>query len=169
MGNKAESNLLTLAQLISKNNWQDMAAQSAIWAITDGNDYSDIYSDNKSEMTSLREFIKKTKGITTPELPQGNSVFSINTESENTYLKYNKGEVSGSFEFTIKSDLNLSMILYNDKGEEVRKSLMNYTFKKGINTLTYTYTYFGVPLGNYYVKLLDDKGNVFLEKMLTFK
>jgi hypothetical protein len=169
MGTKAEGDLLALARVISKNNWQDMGAQSAIWAITDGNDYSDIYSDNKIEMTSLRDIVKKAKGITTPVLPQGDSIFSINTESENTYLKYLKGEVSGAFEFTIKSDLTLSMILYNDKGDEVRKSLMNYTFKTGINKLTYTYTYFGVPLGNYYVKLLDNKGTVFLEKMITFK
>jgi hypothetical protein len=169
MSHKAEGDLLTLAQLVSKNNWQDMGAQSAIWAMTDGNDYADIYSDNESEMTTLRDFVKKTKGITAPLQPQGNEVFSINTESKNTYLKYSKGEISGSFEFTNKSDLSLSMILYNDKGEEFRKSFTNMTFKKGNNTLTYTYYYFNIPLGNYYVKLLDGEGNVFLEKMLTFK
>ncbi|MFH0866550.1 MAG: hypothetical protein V1904_10155 [Bacteroidota bacterium] len=169
MGPKAEGDLLTLAQLISKNNWQDMAAQSAIWALTDGNDYGDIYSDNKSEMASLREIVKKAKGITTPSFPQGDSLFSINTESEGTYLKYLKGEVSGSFEFTLKNNLNLTMTLYNDEGEVVIKGFSNHTFKKGIHQLTYTYTYYSFPIGNYYLKLFDDKGNVFLEKMLTFK
>ena len=168
MGNKAEGNLLALAQMISKNNWQSMAAQSAIWAMTDDNDFSDIYSDDKNEMTTLRNFVKKVKGITTPTVP-ANDNFKINTESENTYLKYKKGEVSGSFEFTLKKDINLSMMLYNDKGEITRKSFTNITFKAGTNTLDYTYTYFNVPLGNYYVKLLDDKGTVFLEKMITFK
>lgn len=169
MGEKAEGDLLALAQLISKNNWQDMAAQSAIWAITDNNDFADIYSSNKDEMKLLRDFVKEVKGITTPALPQGDEIFQINTESENTYLKYSKGKVSGSFEFTIKTDLNLSMMLYNDSGEVVRKSLTNYTFKAGTNKLTYTYSYFGIPLGNYYVKLLDDKNSIFLEKMITIK
>lgn len=170
MGSKAEGDLLKLAQLISKNNWQDMTAQSAIWSITDGNDYSDIYSDNnKTEMTALRDFVKKSKGIITPIQPQGNDVFKVNTESENTYLKYKKGEVTGSFEFSIKEDLSLSMRLYNEQGEEFKKGFSNLVFKKGINTITYTYIYYNIPLGNYYVKLLDDTGSVFLEKMLTFK
>lgn len=170
MGAKAEGDLLKLAQLISKNNWQDMTAQSAIWAYTDGNDYADIYSEtNKTEMNALRDFIKKSKGITTPELPQGTDNFSINTESENTFLKYGKGEVSGSFEFTIKQDLSLSMTLYNDKNEVVKKGFSDIVFKEGINTITYTYMYFNIPIGNYYVKLLDKDGKVFLEKMLTFK
>lgn len=170
MGAKAEGDLLKLAQLISKNNWQDMAAQSAIWAITDGNDYADIYSEtNKTEMTALRDFVKKSKGITSPELPQGSDNFMLNTESDNTFLKYGKGEVSGSFEFTIKQDLSLSMCLYNDKGDVVKKGFSDMVFKYGINTITYTYKYFNYPIGNYYVKLLDKDGKVFLEKMLTFK
>ena len=169
LGKKAEGKLLELAQLISKKNFQDNAAQSAIWAMTDNNDFSDIYADNKEEMKILRNFVREAKGIKDDPAVQSNAVFDLKKEAEGTYLKYTKGNINGSFEFELKQDLQLSMNLYNENGELKRMCMQNYTFKSGVNTVTYKFEYFNVPLGNYHLKLIDNKGNVFIDKILTFK
>ena len=169
LGKKAEGKLLELVQLISKNNFQDGAAQSAIWAITDNNDLYDIYSDNNSETILLKNFVKKAKGITDEIVQNNNSPFELQKDAPGTFVKYGNGKVSGSFEFTLKTDTPLSIALYNDKGELKYKGVQNYLFHDGHNTLTYEYIYKNYPVGNYYMKITDDKGSILLNKLLTFK
>jgi hypothetical protein len=168
VGKKAEGKLLELAQLISKNNFQSNAAQSAIWAMTDNDNIYNIYSDNKEETKILRSFVKEAKGLTNVDV-DGNAPFKLDEEAEGTYVKYAKGKLNGSFEFELKKDTPLNLTLYNEEGTAIRKTLQNYTFKAGQNTLTYEFTYNNIPVGNYRLKLYDDKGTIFLDKILTFK
>jgi hypothetical protein len=168
LGKKAEGKLLELAQLISKNNFQSNAAQSAIWAMTDNDNIYNIYSDNKEETKILRSFVKEAKGLTNVDV-EGNAPFKLDEEAEGTYVKYAKGKLDGSFEFELKKDTPLNLTLYNEEGTAIRKTLQNYTFKAGQNTLTYEFTYNNIPVGNYRLKLYDDKGTIFLDKILTFK
>lgn len=167
LGNKADGNLLELAQLISKNNFQDDAAQTAVWAITDDYEYSDIYSENSSEMKTLRDFVKKAKGIT--EDSTKDQPFQLMRDDPKTYINYSSGNIKGSFAFELKQDTKLSLTLYKESGEIFHKSVQGYLFKKGNNTLTYTFTYKNVPEGNYTLKLTDEAGNALLNKVLTFK
>jgi hypothetical protein len=169
LGKKADGKLLELCQLISKNNFQDYTAQSAIWTLTDNNDIYDIYSDNKDESALLKSFVRKAKGISEESEQNNNSSFKLDREAPGTFVKYGTGSVTGSFEFTLKTDTPLSLTLYNDKGEISHKCAQNYIFHDGHNTLTYEFTYKNFPVGNYYLKMTDDKGTVLLNKLLTFK
>lgn len=155
VGNKASGNLLTLAKYISDNNYQSMAAQSAIWCLTDNNDPGDIYTENTIQMKNLRDFVFKTTGK------------KVNSSGQ--YLKYEKGKVSGQLEFELKQDKIMTVCLYDESGKLIRSSFKNFNYQSGINTISYEYEYFNIPSGNYYVKLIDSKGDVFLSKMLTFK
>jgi len=169
IGSKAKGKLLELAQVISKNNFQDNAAQSAIWALTDNSDLYDIYCDNVDEMLSLKNFVKKAKGITESSDQNKNKAFDLDKEAAGTFVKYGNGKITGSFEFELKADTPLSLILYNDKGEVTHKCVENLTFYAGQNTLTYELTYKYIPIGNYHLKMTDNKGKLLLDKILTFK
>lgn len=155
VGAKATGNLLALAKYISDNNYQSMAAQSAVWCLTDNNEPSDIFSDNSVQMKNLRDFVFKTTGK--------------KVSSPGQYLKYEKGKISGQLEFELKQDKIMTMNLYDESGKLIRSSFKNFNYQSGINTITYEYEYFNIPAGNYYLKLEDPKGEVFLSKMLTFK
>ena len=169
LSKKADGKLLELCQLISKNNFQDGSAQSAIWAMTDNNDLYDIYSDNKAETDLLKGFVRKAKGISEESEQKSNSTFELNREAPGTYVNYCTGKISGSFEFDLKTDTKLNLILYTDKGEVSRKCVQNQIFLSGNNTLRYEFTYKNFPIGNYYLKMTDEKGTVLINKLLTFK
>lgn len=166
LGKKAEGKLLELAQLISKNNFQSNAAQSAIWAMTDNDNIYNIYSDNKEETKILRTFVKEAKGLTDVD---GNAPFKLDEEAEGTYVKYSKGKLTGSFEFDLKNDTPMDMALYNESGEQIWKWSKTYTFLSGHNTLNYEFDFNHIPIGNYHLKVTDDKGTIFIDKILTFK
>jgi len=168
LGKKADGKLLELAQLISKNNFQDNAAQCAIWAMTDNDNVYNICSDNYEETKILRKFVKEAKGPVNTNV-DNNAAFRLDEEATGTYVKYGKGMLSGSFEFMLKQNTSLSLTLYNDKGEIAHKCVQNYMFRSGKNTLTYKFTYNHFPIGNYHLKMFDDKGNTLLDKILTFK
>jgi hypothetical protein len=155
VGKKAEGNLLALAKYISDNDYQSMAAQSAIWCLTDNNDPGDIYSENTVQMKNLRDFVFKTTGK--------------KVSSSGQYMKYEKGKVSGQLEFELKQDKVMSMNLYDESGKLIRSSFKNFNYPWGINTISYEFEYFNIPAGNYYLKLVDSKGDVFLSKLITFK
>lgn len=169
LGKMAEGKLLELAQLISKNNFQGQAAQSAIWALTDNNDLYDIYSDNASEMIMLKNFVRKAKGLPENAVSNSESSFELKTESPATFVKYGTGTVSGSFQFKLKKDTPLNLFLYNEKGELARKSLENQIFKSGQNTLKFEFHYTHFPVGNYRLKMFDKEGNVLINKLLRFQ
>ncbi len=168
LGKKAEGKLLELAQLISKNNFQSNAAQSAIWAITDNDDIYNICSDNKEESKILRTFVKEAKGLTDVDVA-GNAPFKLDINADGTFVKYSAGKITGSFEFELTKDTKMSMVLVNEKGEQIWKWSKDYTFMAGTNTISYEFGYNHIPVGNYHLKLTDDMGNVFINKILTFK
>lgn len=155
VGGMASGNLLKVAQFISEKNYQSNAGQHALWAISDNANPGDIYSDNKLETAALKDFVYKATG-------KKESV-------SGSFIKYEKGKVKGAVAFELKNDKVLSIILYNEAGEVVKSTIKNYTYKAGINTVSYEYQYFNIPAGNYYLKFVEPDGTVFLSKMLTFK
>lgn len=169
LGKKADGKLLELAQLLSKNNYQSGAAQSAVWALTDNDDVYNITSDNPAETKALRTFIKAAKGIKDEPAVNKNSAFNLKQDASGTFMKYNKGKVNGSFEFELKADTPLSLTLFNDKGDVARKCMQDYTFHEGTNTVTYEFSYFNTPAGNYHLKLIDGSGAILIDKIITFK
>lgn len=63
----------------------------------------------------------------------------------------------------------MSMALINESGEQIWKWSKTYTFLSGHNTLNYEFDFNHIPVGNYHLKVTDDKGTIFIDKILTFK
>jgi hypothetical protein len=172
MGNMAEGNLLKLIEIISKNNFQTMTAQSAVWAVSDANDVTDVYSDNKDEMIILRKFISKTTSTSQKinNTQEYTGFFKIKNDiSDSTFLKYSSGKLEGAIQFELKADALLYLTLYTEKGTLAKSCFQNKLYKAGVSTIKYEFDYASAPNGNYYLKLYDSKGNVFVNKFLTVK
>jgi hypothetical protein len=172
LGKMAEGNLLKLVELINKNNYQTMAAQSAIWTVADNNDITDVYSDDKGEMVILRKFVSevKTKQVPPKNFSDNIGFFKTKTDiDDSTYLKYSNGKIEGSIQFELTEDVSLYLTLYSENGTLVKSCFQNKLYKKGTNTIQYEFFYASTPRGNYHLKLYDSKGNILADKFITVK
>lgn len=144
LNSMADGNLLTMARFISKNKFQSLAAQEAIWVITDNNDIGSIYSVNTEEMNALQSLVCKLTGKLPPPAPH--SIF------------YASGMVSGEIVFENKQKETYSFLMMNETGEKIGTFFEGKTIDKPIvTTLTWRFRFNGFPKGIYYVKLLDSK------------
>jgi hypothetical protein len=144
MGKMSEGNLLTLAQFIGKNNFQSLAAQQAVWVITDDNDLGSIFSENADEMNKLQSFVSKLTGKLPPPAPH--TIF------------YSSGMVSGEITFENKQRETYSFIMLNEANETIGRFFENKTIEiPMITTLNWRFRFSGFPKGVYYVKLLNSK------------
>lgn len=172
IGNMAEGNLLKLVQIISKNNFQTHAAQSAVWTVTDNNDITDVYSNDKNQTIILRSFVNEFKTVKDyyNNLTDYAGFIKIsNGIGDSTFLNYKPDKVEGAIQFELKEDKLLSLVLYNEKGETAKTCFRNKSYKAGNNTITYDFSYYTVPKGNYHLKLFDNDGNILIDKFMTFK
>jgi hypothetical protein len=62
MGPMATGGLLQLTRFIGTKNYQDHTGQEAIWAITDNNDLSHIYSNNAQELKEILQLVSQLTG-----------------------------------------------------------------------------------------------------------
>ncbi len=170
MGNMADGILLKLVEIISRNNFQTMAAQSSVWAVSDNNDITDVYSNNQQEMITLRQFVKKSRPATANNVQEYTGFFKIKNDiSDSTYLKYSSGKIEGAIQIELKEDAQLYLTLYSENGTLTKSCFQNKLYKKGTSTIKYEFDYYTVPNGNYHLKLYDSKGTVLIDKFMTFK
>lgn len=172
LGKMAEGNLLKLVEIINKNNYQTMAAQSAIWSVSDNNDITDVYSDDQGEMIILRKFVSavKLEDALTKKYADYIGFFIVKTDIEDsTFLKYANGKIEGAIQFELTEDASLYLTLYSEKGTLVKSCFQNKLYKTGIHTVQYEFNYASTPRGNYHLKLYDSKGNILVDKFITVK
>ncbi len=132
-GTMAPQQLAPLIRYIDDNNYQNDAAQQAIWCMT--NDYSpyQISSDDTLVSNKLRKKVCELKNVPFvrdagqqhfPSLP----LFRI---------------VDGSFTYIIQKTKLVDLIIFNEAGQEVKKLVTNTTQPAG----SYTYDYhFNFPI-----------------------
>jgi hypothetical protein len=63
LGERAQGDLLSLAQLIALKNYQNYAAQDAVWSFTDGSSILGINSSNPAIEDELQSFVAKSMKI----------------------------------------------------------------------------------------------------------
>jgi hypothetical protein len=147
LGAMATGGLLQLTQFIGTKNYQDHTGQEAIWAITDNNDLSNIYSENAQELKEMLQIVSKITGKPVPEIPQP--------------IEYAEGSVSGEIIFHNKQSESYSMILEDESGKEIVTFFENQLIEKPVkNTLSWKFRYKGFPKGIYYVKLFTKSGEI---------
>lgn len=63
LSDRATGDLLALSQLIAQKNYQNFAAQDAVWSFTDGTSILDIHSQNTSVENELQSFVANAKKV----------------------------------------------------------------------------------------------------------
>lgn len=147
LGPMAEGNLLALAQFLSKNNFQGLAAQEAVWAITDNNDPGSIFSDHADEMDKLLSLVCKLTGKLPPPAPHR--------------IFYASGMVSGEIVFENKQRETYFFLMRDEEGKDIGTFFENKTITNPmVITLTWRFRFNGFAKGVYYVSLLNAKKEV---------
>ena len=126
LGEMANGYLLQLTQLLEKNNYQDHAGQSAVWAITDHVDTIAIYSSDNSEKSILRKFIGKFQVATAEK-----KIVPVYDPSRTTYIEKNEYNISGKIDWTMKSGGFASLIVYDEQGNLVSTIFDKRKFDEG--------------------------------------
>jgi hypothetical protein len=140
-GSLADGNLLTLALFISRNNLQGSAGQQAVWVLTDENEISNIYGEEKGAK-QLLEFVAKLTGKPIPKSPQ--------------VMLYSDGEISGEINFENKVPDFFSMYLVNGVNEKLMTYFENQEVSRPTrNTLKWRFRYKGFPKGVYFIRVIN--------------
>ncbi|WP_020528728.1 hypothetical protein [Flexithrix dorotheae] len=128
LGTLAKGYLLQLTKLIDAENYQTSTAQSAVWAITDGNSIGEIYGQDTTMVKELCKVVSEATGqpCTGKNLqPRNHSITSIKTSLECLIPDYAE---------------NLSLTMYDENGNRIRSYFSEkdlqpgfYQFKIGMN------------------------------------
>lgn len=144
----ANGNLLTLANYIVKNKFKSFAVQNAIWAITDNNDLSSIYSENTRESDSLRKFVSKLKGI-----PFEAIIKTIHVDQKITNGKF-------KFDFNNKEGGLYSIYLYNSNGELMQEFKKDFDYPHYDKiTVSYKFQTF-ITAGTYFIRVVRNGNEI---------
>jgi len=125
-GEIADGFLFQLTQLLEKNNYQDHAGQSAVWAITDHIDTTAIYSSDNSEKNILRKFIG-TYQIATAD----KKIVPIYDPEKTTYIEKKEYSISGKIDWTMNSNTFASLLVYDEQGNLISTIFNNRKFEEG--------------------------------------
>ena len=85
LGKKAEGNLLKLAQYLAQNKYISSTAQSAVWAVADGDkNMKDIYGENLTEVRGIARLVSEMLAIPMPQVivPRPHHITNISTSLE---------------------------------------------------------------------------------------
>jgi hypothetical protein len=125
-GDIADGYLLQLSQLLEKNNYQDHAGQSAIWAITDHIDTTAIYSSDNLEKNVLRKFIGTYQKATAEK-----KIIPVYDPEKTTYIERKEYNISGKLDWTMSSNTYASLLVYDEQGNLVSTIFEKRKFDEG--------------------------------------
>ena len=162
IGRMADSNLVSMARFIDKNNLQkNHIAQSAVWVVSDGTQMESIGGDDPLSKT-IQQFVSKLTGKSLPKY----KVEYI--ESDNGIAFYNHPtKISGTFEYETYTNGLVTFGIYDSKGHVIEMFFTDVPRDKGFYIFDYEFKTSNLPQGDYYARLRFE-GQVKKEQKFTF-
>jgi hypothetical protein len=133
-GSVATGKLSQLVAFIDQKNYQNEAAQAAVWAVTDNYSPYSIYDHDTSVMNSLRRYVCKLKNI--PYDPAGERIMN-----ETPLMRY----ITGTFTFSIYKEQNVDLVVFTNDHKLVKEVLKDQVYPAGQHTVTYEVS---IPVGD---------------------
>ena len=149
LGKKAEGNLATLVQRIQKEKSFGIAAQQAIWALTDGRSPEDIASVDLSETNNARDMVLDL--VSSEEVTFQGETFR--PEPENKLIKR---QMDGNFKYRIANASTVTIGLFNEQNIVVRELFNEKDVAAGQHKFEYSIDEMIDPTKHYYVRLIID-------------
>ncbi len=159
--------LITVLKFIKAKSLFDELGQSAVWAITNKHDLSDIYDPNRREISEgLLEVICKATGRPRPEYYTQNAAQAQVPGAPAYQPKPLK--IIASFRIILEDTKSLTLGVYNDKGEMIQKVFENKPFLKMGPEFGVEFEAADVEPGKYYIRLKEG-ASVLQEKMVEVR
>jgi hypothetical protein len=151
LGQKASPALLQLAQYIRMNNYQNNAAQQAVWSLTDRSPVLGIESSNEAVKNGLQGFVAQLMGTTLEKIT------SQEQRNKTALLQeFNGNKVDRNITFTADSITNVSVGFYDMDNHLIEPIFANRDFQKGDHSIRYNPFPVKLREKNYTVKMIRD-------------
>jgi len=154
----SDSNLIKMAGFIARQQFQDEDGQSAVWCVAAKNHPSTINCRDSARTKLLRNFISKLPGI--PKTVQHAPVQRSNSRTVETH------KTVFHFGFTLDYRRQVSLILYDARGNVVSKLIDNQWLDKGSYNSNYDITTETALNGRYFVQLIMDGRELFKRELI---
>ena len=156
LGKKAKDYLLDLTKLVNKHKYFGIAAQNAVWCLTDNQDIFTINSPDETENNILRGFIYKATG-------------------QSLMKKYSKADevdrvltISDTITYSDREGGNYSFFMEDEDGNEIFALYKNKYQKPAYSTTrTFTVTVTNFRTGKYYIILSKENGRIIYKKEIV--
>ncbi len=152
LNREASGHLSSLAELISKNNFQNSTGQSAVWALTDGTDIGDIYASDTAMAGKLATFISNATGKPRPNIivPKEHYIYSIRMNFIHHFSK----------------TTHVSLACYDSAGVLVKQYYKNRIIPIGMYVATFGINKVCDKGTKFIFRLTDEKGTVIKERII---
>jgi hypothetical protein len=153
LNNEANGHLAVLAELIAEKNYQNSTAQSAVWALTDNADLSDIYGTDTTMAGELASFVSKATGKPRAKIivPKVHYIFSIRMNISHHFSKPTK----------------VTLACYDSTGKVVKQYYKDRLIPVGMYLATFGINKVAEKGTKFIYRLTDDKGNILKERIIT--
>ena len=154
VGPMAEENLVKMANLIAKNDYQNSTAQSAVWTIANNEPTRYIYGRDTAMVKEIAKLVSEITGVPITEFsftPREHHITSIRTSVE--YLSPNYLE-------------NASLHLYDENGNQIRTYFEGRKVIRGFNQFRVGANHTLGDSAKLFLRLLEADSMVF-EKLVT--
>ena len=151
LGQKASPALLQLAQYIRIHNYQNTAAQQAVWSLTDRSPVLSIESENDALKKGLQSFVAQLMGSTLEKLEK--------QEQRNTTAllqEFNGNKLDRNITFRADSTTTVSVGFYDMDNHLIQPIFANRDFQKGDHSIRYNPFPIALRKKSYTVKMIRD-------------
>lgn len=163
VGEMADEKLRNLTSFIERHNYFNIAAQNAVWVLTDNYELNGICSSDTAITNSL---LKETSRISGKKINFTSGIY--NSYSTTHRVDTLESEIQADFTFKVSKTSSVQIAMFSKDNIVVKELLYNPSVSIGTHTFTYKYdaTAFNDPV--YYFKLIID-GDVKINKKLSIQ
>ncbi len=153
MNKEATGHLSALAELIATRNYQNSTAQSAVWALTDGNEINEIYASDTTMAGELATFVSKATGKPRAKfiIPKEHYIYAIKMNMVHHFSKATK----------------ITLACYDSTGRIVKEYYKNRLIPIGTYIATFGINKVADKGTKFIYRISDDKGTVIKERIIT--
>ena len=158
---QGDSTMIKVTQYIRKHSLYDGLGQSAIWALTDGNDLDGIIDPERPKISAeLLALMTKLTGRPTPDYFK---LYKLDTVAGQPVFHKRVLKIIANIEWKLEAPKSLTLCIYNQEGSLVQGVFEDKAMAKGSYKMQVQFEADGAPPGNYFMRLKD--GNMLMKEI----
>lgn len=153
LNKEATGHLSSLAELIATKNYHNSTAQSAVWALTNGNDLNEIYGTDTTMAGQLATFVSNATGKPRAKIisPKPHYIYAIKMNMIHHFSKATK----------------ITLACYDSTGRVIKEYYKNRLIPVGTYIATFGINKVADKGTKFIYRITDDKGVVIKERVIS--